>query len=67
MKIIKIWILFFCDNNNYKLKIKKKYKNIIITDAQIGHTSLSNTTNKQILDAVTEFYLLTNSQLIYTF
>ena len=58
-------IIFFCDNNNYKLKIKKKYKNIIITDAQIGHTSLSNTTNKQILDAVTEFYLLTNSQLIY--
>jgi len=58
-------IFFFCDNNNQKLKIKNKYRNIIITDSQIGHTSLSNTTNKQILDTITEFYLLSNSQLIY--
>jgi hypothetical protein len=58
-------IFLFCDNNNQKLKIKNKYNNIIITDSQIGHTSLSNTTNKQILDTITEFYLLSNSQLIY--
>jgi len=58
-------ILFFCDNNSYKQKIKKKYHNIIITDAIIGHTSLSNTTEQQTLDAVTDFYLLSNSQLIY--
>ena len=58
-------IIFFCDNNNQKLKIKNKYKNIIITNSQIGHTSFSNTTNKQVLDTITELYLLSNSQLIY--
>ena len=58
-------IIFFCDNNSQKLKIKNKYKNIIITESQIGHTSLSNTTNQQILDTITELYLLTNSELIY--
>ena len=58
-------ILFFCDNNSYKQKIKKKYQKIILTDTRIGHTSLSNTTEQQTLDAVTDFYLLSNSQLIY--
>lgn len=58
-------IIFFCDNNNEKINIKNKYKNIIILNSQIGHTSLPNTTNKQILDTITEFYLLSNSQLIY--
>jgi hypothetical protein len=58
-------IVFFCDNNNYRKKIKEKYNNIIITNSEIGHSSLSNTTNKQILDAVTEFYLLTKSEKIY--
>ena len=38
-------ILFFCDNNNYKLKIKTKYDKIIITDYDIGHTSLAVSTN----------------------
>lgn len=59
--------IFFCsDNNTYKNKIKKKYNNIIITNCNIGHTSLSNTTQKQILDAITEFYILTKSEIIYT-
>ena len=58
-------ILFFCDNNKYKRNIKHTYKNIIITNSQIGHTSLSNTTKKQILDTITEFYILSNSELIY--
>ena len=58
-------IMFFCDNNEYKLKIKKKYPNIILTNSQIGHISFSNTTHKQVLDTVTDFYLLTNSELIY--
>jgi hypothetical protein len=31
----------------------------------IGHTSFSNTTKKQVLDAVTEFYILTKSDMIY--
>lgn len=59
-------VIFFCDNNNYKLKIKNKYNNIIILNSNIGHTSLSNTTEKQILDSVTEFYLLTNSYKIFS-
>lgn len=57
-------ILFFCDNKNYKLKLKNKYNNIFITDIEIGHTSLSNTTEKQILDTITEFYIVTNSEKI---
>jgi len=58
-------IIFFCDNNNYKLKIKEKYNNIIVTKAQIGHTSLINTTENQIIDTITEFFILSNSELIY--
>jgi hypothetical protein len=58
-------ILFFCDNNSYKLKIKNSYNNIMITQCHIGHTSLLNTGEKQILDTVTDFYLLANSQIIY--
>ena len=57
-------IFFCCDNNAYKLKLKEKYKNLIITNCDIGHTSLSNTTEQQVLDAITEFYLLTQSELI---
>jgi len=56
---------FCCDNESYKLKIKEKYKNIIITNCKIGHTSLLNTTEEQVLDSITEFYILTNSNLIY--
>lgn len=59
-------IIFFSDNNKERLKIKNKYKNIIITTSEIGHSSLSNTTNKQILDSITDFYILSNSQLIYS-
>lgn len=58
-------IIFFCDNNTYKLKMKDKYKFIHITDYAIGHTSLTNTTDLQVLNAITEFYLLTNSDHIY--
>jgi hypothetical protein len=58
-------IFFCCDNNNYKLNLKKKYNNIIITNCKVGHTSLSNTTTQQVLDAITEFYILTNSKMIF--
>jgi hypothetical protein len=57
-------IFFCCDNHNYKLNMK--YKNILITNCNIGHTSLINTTNQQVLDAITEFYILTNSKIIYS-
>ena len=59
-------IFFCCDNQHYKLKIKNRYPNIIITNCKIGHTSLSNTTSEQIIDAITEFYILTNSEIIYS-
>jgi hypothetical protein len=57
-------IIFFCDNNAYKLKINLKYNNVVITNYQIGHTSLFNTNEKQVLDSITEFYLMTNSKKI---
>ena len=57
-------IIFLCDNHAYKLKIKEKYNKIIITNSKIGHTSLTNTTDKQVLDAITEFYLMTKSEKI---
>jgi hypothetical protein len=58
-------IYFCCDNNSYKIKLKEKYNNIIVTNSDIGHTSLLNTTSKQVLDAITEYYILTNSKAIY--
>ncbi len=57
-------IIFFCDNHQYKLKIKEKFQNIIITHSQIGHTSLLNTTDQQICDTVTEFYIMTQANMI---
>ena len=57
-------ILFICDNQHFKNTLKQKYNNIIITTSDIGHTGLSNTTEKQVLDGITEFYLLTNSNTI---
>ena len=43
------------------------YDNVIITNSDIGHTGLANTiTPRQVLDTVTEFYILTNSNLIYS-
>ena len=57
-------IIFFCDNQKYKLHIKNKFNNVIILNCDIGHTSLSNATVNQTLDAVTEFYLMTNSEQI---
>lgn len=58
-------IIFFCDNKEYKLKIKNKYNDIIITDSVIGHSSLYNTSERQVLDAVTEFYIISESEKIY--
>ncbi len=57
-------IIFFCDNHQYKLKIKEKFPQVIITHSQIGHTSLLNTTDGQICDTVTEFYIMTQANMI---
>jgi hypothetical protein len=59
-------IFFCCDNNNYKLKLKEKYTNINISNCDIGHTSLLNTRKTQVLDSITEFYILTNSEMIFS-
>jgi hypothetical protein len=59
-------IFFCCDNNNYRQQLKAKYNDIIISNSQIGHSSLFNTTKKQVLDAITELYILTKSETIYS-
>jgi hypothetical protein len=58
-------LLFFCDNNKYKLMIKNKYPHVTILNHNIGHSSLENTTENQVFNTVTEFYILSNSQYIY--
>jgi hypothetical protein len=57
-------IIFFCDNDSYKQQIQQTHANVTITTGEIGHTSLSNTTDKQMLDTVTEFYIMTKSEHI---
>ena len=58
-------IFFCCDNAAFKLKLQTKYNKLIVTTCRIGHSSLNNTTKHQVLDAITEFYILTNSKIIY--
>lgn len=59
-------IFFCCDNNSYKLKLKEKYNNVYITNLNIGHSGLFNTTPDQVLSSVIELYILTMSQSIYS-
>ena len=58
-------IVFICDNDGKRQEIKNKYNNILITTSEIGHTGIYNTSDKKVLDAVTEFYILAKSKLIY--
>jgi hypothetical protein len=58
-------ILFFCDNTKYRLKIKDKYNKVIISEFIITHSGHLNTTYEHVLDTVTEYYLMTNSDHIY--
>jgi hypothetical protein len=57
-------VLFFCDNRKYKMAVQKKYKGLVISTAEIGHTSFLNTTDEQVLNTITEFYVLTQSEKI---
>jgi hypothetical protein len=57
-------IINIINNVAYKLKIKNKYNNIIITNCDIGHTSLLNTTDTQALDGITEMYIMSNSEKV---
>jgi len=58
-------ILIFCDNLGYKTDLKEKY-DILVTPFKIGHTCLPSTSDETIMDTLTEFYLLTRSQHIYS-
>jgi len=57
-------LVFFCDNPVYKQKMKQTYPPLILTKGQVAHSSLTNTTYDQIVDAVTEFYIMTESTQI---
>ena len=57
-------IILFSDNNALKVKLKKKHENIIILNSKIGHTSFKNTSEQQVIDTITEFYILTQSNEI---
>jgi hypothetical protein len=59
-------ILFFCDNNSFKQYLKYKYPRIVLIGANVGHTSLCNTTEQQFIDAITEFYIMCKSSHIYS-
>ena len=59
------YIFFCCDNNSFKQNLKEKYNNIIISNGEIGHTSYTIISNKQILDTISEFYILTKSKKIF--
>jgi hypothetical protein len=43
------------------MKIKSLFPHVFVTDWPIGHTSLSNTTEKSLIYALSEFYLITLS------
>jgi hypothetical protein len=58
-------MIFLCDNKQYALNIEYKYPHIAITNYDIGHTSYTNTTHEQIINTLSEFYLLAQSQHIY--
>lgn len=58
-------VIFFCDNQEYKNKLKSKFPKVIILQSNIGHTSLQNTTQEQFIDTFSEFYLLSKSKRIY--
>jgi hypothetical protein len=59
------YIFFCCDNDSFRKNIKEKYCNVIISIGNIGHTSYEITSSKQILDTISEFYILTKSNKIF--
>ncbi len=58
-------ILLFCDNNKYKHEICEKFENVTITKAIAAHSDFKNTSYQELLDTVTEFYIICNSSVIY--
>ena len=58
-------IFFSSDNEAFKKKIKNKLNWVNITDYKPAHTSYKNTTESGFLDAVTELYILSESEEIF--
>ena len=58
-------IFFCCDNKIYKQNLLNQYNNLFSINTDIGHTSFIITSEKEVLDAITEFYSLTKSDKIY--
>ena len=59
-------ILITSDNKDFKLHIKDKYDNVVVTKCNIGHIGLKNTTLIQVLDTLTELYIMSLSKKIIT-
>ena len=57
-------VVLFCDNQKYKHIILEKCPGLMATSAIIGHTSFANTTEAQVMDAVSEFYIMSRSSKI---
>ena len=51
----------------WQYRIKNKYSNIILTTVEVVHTGFKNIDEKKILDTITEFYIMTNSDEIIAF
>jgi hypothetical protein len=59
-------ILLFSDNHAYKLKLKELYPQLILLNTLIGHTALNITNEEEVIDTITEFYIMTNSTYVYS-
>ena len=59
-------IFLFCDNYKYKQSLKKMFDFINITNYDIYHTGVNNIPNIYYLNTIVEFYLLSNSEYIYS-
>jgi hypothetical protein len=59
--------LFFCDNNSYRHMVASWSPHVTLLQCSVGHTSLSNTTETQYLDALVEMYIMSQSETIVSF
>jgi hypothetical protein len=55
--------IFFTDNIQFKNDIKKKFNNLITLNVDIHHTGFE-IKDKELLDSIAEFYVLSNSKKI---
>lgn len=58
-------VVFVCDNQTFKNKVREWFPNALVPNTIIGHTSLENTTAQQVLDAVSEFYIIAHGNEVH--